>query len=313
MTTDLDPRTRVVLSWLREDLHEDAERVLLRALDEVDTTPQRRSLWTAWRTNSMTRNLMLAASAVAVLVVAVVGWQLLPKAGAAPGVGGQPTTSATAAPTPAPTSTPAPTPIATPVASPSGPPAMTRGPLDAGTYVTRPNPAEAISWQLTVPEGWTGGASWYLHPTAVGGPEGPDGVAVAFLHDPAVFVDDCNFAGGMTKTGTVAELVAAIRAKDGWTVSKPEDVTIGGFSGQRLDVQLPADAARCGAGSEAMVFGEPGTQNGFFQQGPSQQLRVWILDVDGQTVGLVRESFEASPADRVAEAEAIVESSVVTP
>ena len=46
MTTESDPRTRVVLSWLREEGHENAERVLLRALDEADTTPQRRS-WPA--------------------------------------------------------------------------------------------------------------------------------------------------------------------------------------------------------------------------------------------------------------------------
>ena len=41
MTTEGDPRTRIVMSWLREDAHEDAERVLLRALDEVDATSQR--------------------------------------------------------------------------------------------------------------------------------------------------------------------------------------------------------------------------------------------------------------------------------
>ena len=52
MTTERDPRTRTVLSWLREDQHENAERVLLRALDEVDTTPQRRSWWPAWRSLS---------------------------------------------------------------------------------------------------------------------------------------------------------------------------------------------------------------------------------------------------------------------
>ena len=40
MTTERDARTRIVLSWLREDAREDAERVLLSALDEVDTTPQ---------------------------------------------------------------------------------------------------------------------------------------------------------------------------------------------------------------------------------------------------------------------------------
>ena len=40
MTTGHDPQTRIVLSWLREDAHENPEHMLLRALDEVDTTPQ---------------------------------------------------------------------------------------------------------------------------------------------------------------------------------------------------------------------------------------------------------------------------------
>jgi hypothetical protein len=190
---------------------------------------------------------------------------------------------------------------------------MPRGPLDPGTYITYPSQGHSVRWQVTVPAGWTNPHEWFLYPTSLGLPDGPDGVAAAFLHTPAVFVDDCDFGGGMIETRTVAQLISAIRAKDGWDVSNPEDVTIGGFSGQRLDVDLPADSSRCGEGNAAMVFGEPGTENGFFQLGPAQQLRVWILAVDGQIVGLVRESFEASPADLVAEAEAILESSVITP
>ena len=38
MTTEHDPRTRIVLSWLREDARENPERMLLRPLDEVDAT-----------------------------------------------------------------------------------------------------------------------------------------------------------------------------------------------------------------------------------------------------------------------------------
>ncbi|HEY3336245.1 MAG TPA: hypothetical protein VGK16_13515 [Candidatus Limnocylindrales bacterium] len=77
MTTDRDPRTRIVLSWLREEAHENADRVLQRALDEVDTTPQRRSSWPAWRTNRMNALAKMVAAAAAVMAVAVVGYPFL--------------------------------------------------------------------------------------------------------------------------------------------------------------------------------------------------------------------------------------------
>ena len=86
MTTDFDPRTRIVLSWLREDAHENAEQMLLRALDEVDATPQRR-FWPAWRSNRMNTFAKLIVAAAAVLVVAFAGFQLLPRNG---GVGAEP-------------------------------------------------------------------------------------------------------------------------------------------------------------------------------------------------------------------------------
>ena len=95
MTTEHDPRTRIVLSWLREEAHENPEHLLLRALDEVDATPQRRS-WPAWRSNRMNTYAKLIVAAAAVLVVAFAGFQLLPRGG---GVGAEPTI----APSPSPT------------------------------------------------------------------------------------------------------------------------------------------------------------------------------------------------------------------
>ena len=80
MTTERDPQTRLVLSWLREDLHENADRVLADALDEIDTTQQRRSWWPAWRGFRMNKLAMTAATA-GLLLVAAIGASLLPRLG----------------------------------------------------------------------------------------------------------------------------------------------------------------------------------------------------------------------------------------
>ena len=88
--------TRLVRSWIREDQHESADRILGVVLDRLDTTPQRRSWWPAWRSNRMNTSIKLIAAVAAVLVVAVAGYQFLPRSG---GVGGEPTV----APSPSPT------------------------------------------------------------------------------------------------------------------------------------------------------------------------------------------------------------------
>ena len=86
MTTERDPRTRIVLSWLREDAYQNPERMLLRALDEVDATPQRRSSWPARRSSEMGNLAKVLVATAAVVAVAVVGINLLP--GSQTGVGG---------------------------------------------------------------------------------------------------------------------------------------------------------------------------------------------------------------------------------
>jgi hypothetical protein len=79
MTADRDT-TRVVRSWLRTDEHESADRVLATVLSRLDATPQRRSMWPSRRFALMNRLVLAATAAAAVLVVAVVGYNLLPRA-----------------------------------------------------------------------------------------------------------------------------------------------------------------------------------------------------------------------------------------
>ena len=87
MSTDRET-TRVVRSWLEEGVTALPDRVLDIVLDQLPATPQRRSWWSAWRSNPMNTYTKLLAAAAAVLVVAVVGYQFLPRVG---GPGTQPT------------------------------------------------------------------------------------------------------------------------------------------------------------------------------------------------------------------------------
>ncbi|HEU5202866.1 MAG TPA: hypothetical protein VFU17_01080 [Candidatus Limnocylindrales bacterium] len=88
--------TRLVRSWIREDQHESADRILGMVLDRLDTTPQRRSWWPGRRSNRMNTYAKLIVAAAAVLVVAFAGFQLLPRSG---GVGGEPTIAQSPSPT----------------------------------------------------------------------------------------------------------------------------------------------------------------------------------------------------------------------
>ena len=94
MSTDREA-TRVVRSWLEEGVTVLPDRVLDAVLDQVPTTPQRRSWWPAWRSSDLNTYVKFAIAAAAVLVVAVVGYNFLPGRG---GVGGP---TATPSPSPA--------------------------------------------------------------------------------------------------------------------------------------------------------------------------------------------------------------------
>ena len=87
MSTDRNT-TRIVRSWLAEGVTALPDRVLDAVLDQVPATPQRRSLWPARRITPLNTYAKAAIAAAAVLAVAIVGYNLLPRSG---GVGASPT------------------------------------------------------------------------------------------------------------------------------------------------------------------------------------------------------------------------------
>ncbi len=103
-TSDRDV-TRAIRSWLHEDRHEDASRIAAAVLDRVEATPRRRpKWWPARRSSDMNTFAKLLVATAAVVVVAVVGINLLPRSGSEIGTP-QPSSS----PSPSPSLSPSPT------------------------------------------------------------------------------------------------------------------------------------------------------------------------------------------------------------
>jgi hypothetical protein len=287
MTTERDPGTRLVLSWLREDAHENAEHVLLRALDVVDTTPQRRAWWPARRA-FMPPYAKLLAAAAAVAVVAVVGYNLLP----GNGIGGPET--------PAPTATP----TASAVALPSDDTAS----LTAGDYVTgAPWP---IRITVTVPAGWHGHVPgpYYADLWTTGSTGG-----LYLLRPSEVAVDPCDSSKGFADVGaSVDSLVVALQRMTGVSVTNVTSTTVAGYRGTALVVTAPPAITGCKLTDAGFtIWQNPlGGQSPTFA--PGESIRVWVLDVAGQRLVICNQDAGYSATDR-AQAQAVFDSIRIAP
>lgn len=279
MTTERDPRARIVLSWLREDAHENAERVLLRALDAVDTTPQRRPWWSA-RRFLMPAYAKLVAAAAALVVVAVVGYNFLPR-----NSNGGPAT---------------PTPTATPIPLPSDDTAA----LAVGTYVTgAPFPIRVTA---TVPAGWHGHlAGPYYADLWKTGPTG----GIYLLGPDKVSVDPCDYAKGFRSIAgpSANDLVTALRSVPGIQVNNVSSTSLSGYQGTALTVTAPADLSRCAVSPEGFVLWQNplGGISPALSAGETIQLR--ILDVAGQRLVILVQDAKYDAAGK-AETQAIFDS-----
>lgn len=291
MTTEHDPRTRIVLSWLREDAHENAERVLLRALDEVDTTPQRRSRWPARRSSDMNAFAKVAIAAAAVVVIAVAGFQFLPRAGL---TGGQPTP--TPEPSPSPTPTPAPT-IAT----------LGAGPLEPGRY--------ALDWDgpptsIEVPARWSSIGSGVAKMSA--------NHVLTWSGWPApvsrVFTDACYEGDLAPVDGTRRGLVDALDAQLG-TDATVTETTLGGLPATRVDLEPSTglNMARCSEGVDGPLKIWREDPLGYYALPPGYSGLVYVLEVDGERVVFVGSAEPDVTADDIAELEAVIASTRIGP
>lgn len=285
MTTDRDLE-RLLDTWFVDTAMPVPDRAFDVAVERVHRQSQR----PAWRfldrrLPTMSTSLRLIFSA-GVLLAVVLGGTILLSSGGGPNI----------APSPTPTATPSPTPISTPL-SPT--PALG----STGMQVQ----GDSISWRAILPGGWKARGSFA---TSTQGPAGPTGIAVAASGAVNVPIDPCDRVGDESDGATVTDVVAMLEARDDLVMSNQIDATLGGYSGTRVDVQMPADLSAC---TDAYIlFAEP-DGSGIYAQGPSNLFRVWILDVEGQTIVFWVESFPETPAADMADAQAIVDSIVITP
>jgi hypothetical protein len=281
---------RLLDAWLTEGPTQAPDRVIDDVAARITRQPQRPA-WRlhAWRFPTMSTPLKLVLIGAALLAALVAGSILVG------GGGGNPV----APPTPWPTTTPTPSPIASL-------PRIPDGSMEAGTYIGNSIPGNPLTWTVTVPEGWTGGSDeWALYPL-----RDPGVAIVGPTSGWSVPADSCAAAATVAAT-SVDTFIAAVQARDDWTVSAPVDVTLGGYAGQRIDLELPANLT-CENGGEYVVLADP-SGDGWFRVGPSERIRLWILDVEGVPMTVFRSHSSSTADEVVTEADAIVDSVVITP
>ncbi len=111
MSTDREV-TRIVRSWLEEGVTALPDRVLDAVLDQVPATRQRRAWWPARRFAQMNTFAKIAMAAAAVVALAVIGLNVMPRNGTVGGVGGPVATPAPTASAPSPSPSPTAMPLA---------------------------------------------------------------------------------------------------------------------------------------------------------------------------------------------------------
>jgi hypothetical protein len=162
-----------------------------------------------------------------------------------------------------------------------------------GRYVSHPLTTDPqLSVTFTAPDGWVAFNSSTLVPVGDDSIDGGVGAVVAFLETSGIYGDPCDSLGDAdVDTGTTAEdLAEAFRAQTAYAASVT-DVTLDGYSGKLVELQLPSAFDASCPREEYYVF-----EGGPYPQGPDNRWRLWILDVDGSRLVIFSHDFPDTPA-----------------
>jgi hypothetical protein len=289
---DLD---RLLRSFLKEGPLELPDPSYDEVRDRMEHTRQRAFIG-PWRTPVMNRYLQIGVAAAAVVLIAVIAFNLLP---GSPPPGGAPSASPSTEPS---------------TAEPSGAGGLPLGPfaLSDGSVGGAP----PITVTIPAP-GWSGAPNGGIL-IKNDNPDPPDGSALIVFGGPLyVYGDPCQWS--TTKPDapatTVDELVAALASQASRDASAPVDVTLGGFPdlgyhGKSITLHVPDDAvfSQCDRGYFGSWALEADPTPSRYHQGPGQIDELWVLDVNGLLTVIDGAHYGQTPLTDVEELHAIIES-----
>jgi hypothetical protein len=286
MSTDRDV-TRIVRSWLKEDAHEDPQRVLDGVRDQLDANRQSRARWLARRFPAMNNAIRILVPAAAVVVVALVGIRLI-----------SPGTSGGAVATPSPTPIAMPSAAVTPSPSPAVRPLPVLGEAAPGRYTIKV-PTAPLTVALTIGSGWSSGSDFIAHDYV----DRVGDAVVNFYTVGNVYEDICDAHGGGVATAsllpdprigpTVDDLVSALDAQVNTDMSPAVDVVVGGHAGKRVTMIVSDPYEHCITDPPRPYFIDPSGEPVRYLQ-PGEPDTLWIVDVDGQRLVIITVEPEGS-------------------
>ncbi len=305
--TARDDLDRQLDAFLRDGPTELPEPSYYAVRDRIESTRQRVVIG-PWRMPDMNKLVPIGLGAAAVVGALVIGSQLLGPAAPA-GVGGAPS----AEPSPSAATSPSPTAWA---GAPAGPFVITGADAPVQVTVDIGSP----DWfELEGLDAITKDDDGLDPPQSVGtallGWSWPAGTGIN------VYGDACQWQSTVPETPatTPDEIAAAFAAQASSDATAPTDITVGGFAGKSITLEVPISFDKPNATREERfadcdndvyafygIEGEPVEARN--AQGAGQIDELWILDVNGSIVILDAAYSPATPADLVDETRALAAS-----
>ena len=276
----------VLREWFADD-GAPAPDYLLDAVEERISHQSQRRTWRLQGRQTVT-TFKLAAALAAALIIAVVGWNLLPRGASSGGV-----------------PTPTPTPLAS--AAEASPASWScdepgcSGPLEAGTHAAAHfEPGLAF----TTSAGWNNSVDlpdlYMLTNDALA----PDYLMVWSKVAISQHTDSCEPLAAPGVGNAVQDWIDYVTSQPGILARNVAPVQIGGFDGQVVDVDVrPEWTRRCpnlDFASVQFIMHADGGVGGTYGAAAGLRLRLYILDVAGETVLILHYGGRAEPDDVVA-------------